>query len=299
MHLRMHLRSFRSFLTKQTYVQRNLPFKSLKIISIISLTFLLLISIPGKSDIYALSKGGGSGGHSLGAAGGGIGGSSGGPISGNQPNSIGGGPISGNQPNSIGGGPRSGLNPNTNCMGTGTGILVPSATNCANPNVIHPANAPNTAVVQPSNCNAPTSVHHTNAPSTVVVHPINCPPPSSGSSNSLTVNNVQSSSSSGSTTSTQSATSPVANAGPNQKVHSSDQVTLDGSKSYDPNGHSLTFSWLQLAGGPVVTLSNDNKAKPTFTAPLVKDTTNLTFQLIVNNGNAESSPSVVSITVTP
>ena len=280
----MHLKSFRSLLKKQTNVRRNLPFKSLKIISIISLTFLLLISIPGKSDIYALPRGGG--GHSLGAVGGGIGGGSGGPISGSQPNSI-------------GGGPRSGLNPNTNCIGTGTGILVPSATNCANPNVIHPANAPNTAVVQPSNCNVPTSVHHTNAPSTVVVHPTNCPPPSSGSSNSLTVNNVQSSSSSGSTTSTQSATIPVANAGPNQKVHSSDQVTLDGSKSYDPNSHSLTFSWLQLAGGPVVTLSNDNKARPTFTAPLVKDTTNLTFQLLVNNGNAESNPSLVSVTITP
>jgi len=305
----MYLRSFRSFLPK-TYAQRNLPFKSLKIISIISLTLLLLISIPGKSDIYALSKGGG--GHSLGAAGGGIGGGSGGPIAGNQPNSIGGGPIAGNQPNSIGGGPiagnqpnsigggpRSGLNPNTNCMGTGTGILIPSATNCASPNVTHPPNAPNTAVVQPSNCNVPTSVHHTNTPSTVVVHPSNCPPQGSSSSNSLTVNNVQSSSSSGSTTSTQSATVPVANAGPNQKVHSSDQVTLDGSKSYDPNGHSLTFSWLQIGGGPVVTLSSDNKAKPTFTAPLVKDTTNLTFQLIVNNGNAESSPSYVSITVTP
>jgi len=281
----MYLRSFRSFLPKQTYAQSILPFKSLKIVSIISLTFLLLISIPGKSDIYALSKGG-VGGGSLGAAGGGIGGGSGGPIAGNQPNSI-------------GGGPRSGLNPNTNCMGTGTGILVPSATNCASPNVIHPANAPNTAVVQPSNCNVPTSVHHTNTPSTVVVHPSNCPPQGSSSSNSLTVNNVQSSSSSGSTTSTQSATIPVANAGPNQKVHSSDQVTLDGSKSYDPNGHSLTFSWLQIAGGPVVTLSSDNKAKPTFTAPLVKDTTNLTFQLIVNNGNAESSPCYVSITVTP
>jgi hypothetical protein len=206
-----------------------------------------------------------------------------------------------NQPNIIGGGPRSGLNPNTNCIGTGTGtgILVPSATNCANPNVIHPANAPNTAVVQPSNCNIPTSVHHTNAPSTVVVHPTNCPPPTSGSSNSLTVNNVQSSGSSGSTTSTQSTAIPVANAGPNQKVHSSDQVTLDGSKSYDPNGHSLAFSWLQLAGGPVVTLSNDNTAKPTFTAPLVKDTTNLTFQLLVNNGNAESNPSFVSVTITP
>jgi K319L-like, PKD domain len=333
MHLRMRLKSFRSLLIKQTNAQGNLPFKSLKIISIISLVFLLLISIPAKSDIYALPKGGG--GHSLGAVGGGVGGVGG--VGGSS-----GGPISGNQPNSIGGGPLSGLNPNTNCMGTG--ILVPSVTNCASPNVIHPANAPNTAVVQPSNCNAPTSVHtntpknivvhpstincaspnvihpanapnaavvqpsncnvptsvhHTNTPSTVVVHPTNCPPPSSGSSNSLTVNNVQSSGSSGSTTSTQSATIPVANAGPNQKVHPSDQVTLDGSKSYDPNGHSLTFSWLQLAGGPVVTLSNDNKAKPTFSAPLVTNTTNLTFQLLVNNGNTESSPSFVSVTITP
>jgi hypothetical protein len=285
MHLRMRLKSFRSLLTKQTNARGNLPLKSLKIISIISLVFLLLISIPANSDIYALPKGGG--GHPLGALGGGIGG-----VGGSS-----GGPITGNQPNSIGGGSLSGLNPNTNCMGTG--ILVPSVTNCASPNVIHPANAPNTAVVQPSNCNVPTSVHHTNTPSTVVVHPTNCPPPSSGSSNSLTVNNVQSSSSSGSTTSTQSATIPIANAGPNQKVHPSNLVALDGSKSYDPNGHSLTFSWLQLAGGPVVTLSNDNKAKPTFSAPLVTNTTNLTFQLLVNNGNTESSPSFVSVTITP
>ncbi|HET7148729.1 MAG TPA: hypothetical protein VFI73_09560 [Candidatus Nitrosopolaris sp.] len=280
----MYLRSFRSLLIELTIAQGNLPFKSLRIISIISLTFLLLISVPGKLDILALSNGGG--GHSLGAAGGGFGGGSGGPISGSQPNSI-------------GGGPRSGLNPNTNCMGTGTGILVPSATNCANPNSIPPTNAANSDVVQPSNCNAPASVHHTNALSPAVAHSANCPPPSSGTSNSLTVNNVQSSSSSGSTTPTQSTTIPVANAGSNQKVHSSDHVTLDGSKSYAPNGHSLTFSWLQLAGGPVVTLSNDNMAKATFTAPLVKDTTNLTFQLIVNNGNDKSSPSFVSITVTP
>ncbi len=316
----MYLKSFRSLLTKQTNAQRNLLFKSLKIISIKSLTFLLLISIPGKSDIYALPRGGG--GHSLGGVGGGIGGGIGGgsagPISGNQPNGIGGGPRSppplpsatncanpnvirpANAPNTAVVQPSNCNIPNSVHTNTPNNIVVhPSTINCANPNVIHPANAPNTAVVQPSNCNIPTSVHHTNAPSTVVVHPTNCPPPTSGSSNSLTVNNVQSSSSSGSTTSTQSATIPVANAGPNQKVHSSDQVTLDGSKSYDPNGHSLTFSWLQLAGGPVVTLSNDNKAKPTFTAPLVTNTTNLTFQLLVNNGNAESNPSLVSVTITP
>ena len=189
----------------------------------------------------------------------------------------GGGPgvISGNQPNSIGGVPRS-ENPTSNCIGTD--LLHPSTTNCASP-----ANAPKSTVVQPSNCNVPTSAHTTN-----------CSPSTSGSSNSLTVNNVQSSTSSGSTT-----TIPIANAGSNQKVHSNDQVTLDGSKSYDPNGHSLTFSWLQLDGGPVVILTNDNKAKPTFTAPTVTSTTTLTFQLMVNNGKADSNPSLVYVTIAP
>lgn len=285
------------------------------------LTFLLLPSILGKSEVFALP----SGGHSLGGGAGGIGG---------------GGPISGNLPNSFGGGPRSGPNPTINCIGsagllpsancasptvlhpanapntavvqssncnvpssvhtnTPKNIMVhPATTNCANPNIIHPPNAPNTAVVQPSNCNIPTSVHHTNAPSTVVVHPSNCPPPNSGSSNSLTINNVQGSSSSGGSTTSQTTT-PVANAGSNQDVHSYVQVTLDGSKSYDPSGHTLAFSWLQLAGGPAVVLSSDNKAKPTFTAPLVTNTTSLTFQLIVNNGNADSNPSYVTVTVTP
>jgi hypothetical protein len=312
---------FRPILTSRKHAQSNFQFKSLEIIAIISLTFLLLLGIPGKSNIYALPIGG----HSLGGAGG-IGGA---------------GPLSGNQPNSIGGGPRSGPNPTTNCIGSAglfpsstncasptvlhpsnapnTAVVQPSncnvptsvhtntpknivvhpaTTSCANPNVVHPSNAPNTKVVQPNNCNVPTSVHHTNAPSTIVVHPSNCPPPSSGSSNSLTVNNVQSSSSSGSSTTSQTAVTPVANAGSNQNAHSSDQVTLDGTKSYDPNGHSLAFSWLQLAGGPVVVMSSDNKAKPTFTAPLVTNTTNLTFQLIVNNGNADSNPSYVSVTVT-
>lgn len=321
----MYLKSsFGPLLNRRKIAHRNLQFKSLEIIAIVSLTFLLLLGIPGKSDTYAVP----SGGHSLGGSIGGAGGIGGGGL------------ISGNQPNSIGGGPRSEPNPTTNCIGSAglfpsssncanptvlhpanapnTAVVQPSncnapttvhtntpknivvhpaTTNCANPNIVHPTNAPNTAVVQPSNCNVPTSVHHTNAPSTIVVHPSNCSPPSPGSSNSLTVNNVQSSSSSGGSTASQTTIPPVANAGSNQNARSSDQVTLDGTKSYDPNGHSLTFSWLQLAGGPVVVLSSDNKAKSTFTVPLVTNTTNLTFQLIVNNGNADSNPAYVSVTV--
>jgi hypothetical protein len=178
-------------------------------------------------------------------------------------------------------------------------VVHPSTVECSSHNVSHPNNAPNTTVVHPNNCNVPSSVHHTDAPSTVIVHLNNCSPTSSSSSNSLTVNNIQTSSSSGSTSSSSNSETPVANAGPNQNVHPSDKVTLDGSKSHDPSGHSLSYAWLQLAGGPVVVLSNAETEKPTFSAPPVTSTTSLTFQLIVNNGHADSSPSVVSVTVKP
>lgn len=301
-------------------------------IVVISLTLLLSVSLPHISDINASpGRGGGIGGvgasvggNSIGGVGGGVGGSiGGGPAGvgpGNQPSSglnpptncLGSGGLfpSGtncgsptvSHPNNA---PNAAVVQNSNCnvptsahTNTPNNIVVhPATTNCAtaNTNVVNPNSVPNAAVVQPTNCNTPTSVHRTNAPSTVVVHPSNCPPPTSVSSNSLTVNNVQSSS--GTTTTT--TTTPVANAGSNQNVRSSDKVTLDGSKSYDPEGHSITYSWQEIAGGPVVLLSNDDKAKPTFTAPLVTDPANLRFQLIVNNGNANSNPSYVSVTVTP
>src|SRR5690349_7114860 len=169
----------------------------------------------------------------------------------------------------------------------------------------------NTAIVHPSNC--PTVVHP-NGADTTVVHPSNCPSSggqvnvnsgSTSSSSSLTVNNVQQQSSSSQSTPKQQSsqsTIPIANAGSNINVHSSDQVKLDGSKSYDPNGHSLSYSWVQFSGGPAVSLSKDNTAKPTFVAPKVTDmsgSTTLTFQLVVNNGKFNSIPSYVSVSVKP
>jgi hypothetical protein len=182
-------------------------------------------------------------------------------------------------------------------------------TNNPSNTVVHPTNCPNTAVVQPTNCNIPTTVRHTNAPSTTVVRPTNCPPAGSSTSNSLTINNVQSSTTTEQSTnaglfdylsaeSNQNNIMPVANAGPNQIAYSYTYVTLDGSKSYDPNGNSLSFSWMQVVGDPVP-LSNYNIANPIFIAPIVPYPTTLTFQLIVNNGQANSNPSYVYITVEP
>lgn len=93
---------------------------------------------------------------------------------------------------------------------------------------------------------------------------------------------------------------PVANAGTTQTVRAGTTVTLDGSKSSEPNGQALAFHWTQT-GGPAIKLSNPYNAnpKPTFTAPDVSTDTTLTFQLIVNNGISNSAPAFVIVNVIP
>jgi hypothetical protein len=92
---------------------------------------------------------------------------------------------------------------------------------------------------------------------------------------------------------------PIANAGPSTTVQPTSNVVLDGTKSYDPNGGSLQFLWLQLAGGPTVALLNNATATPSFIAPSVPNTTTLTFQLIVNDGKSDSMPAYTYVTVQP
>ena len=87
---------------------------------------------------------------------------------------------------------------------------------------------------------------------------------------------------------------PVANAGANQTVTPGASVQLDGSGSSDPDGNPLTYRWSQTSG-PAVTLSSPTAVQPTFTAPA--STTTLIFQLIVNDGQTNSSPASVTITV--
>ena len=92
---------------------------------------------------------------------------------------------------------------------------------------------------------------------------------------------------------------PIANAGPSLTVQTSSNVVLDGTKSYDSNGNPLQFLWIQLAGGPTVPMLNNATATPSFIAPVVTDTTVLTFQLIVDDGQTDSVPVSTHVTVQP
>ena len=89
---------------------------------------------------------------------------------------------------------------------------------------------------------------------------------------------------------------PVADAGPEQTVNEGVLVTLDGSGSSDPNGHQLIYKWKQ-AGGPFVAIGDPASKRPTFTSPTVLTTTILTFELIVSDGEFQSPPDTVEVTV--
>ncbi|MGA9761392.1 MAG: PKD domain-containing protein, partial [Gaiellaceae bacterium] len=84
---------------------------------------------------------------------------------------------------------------------------------------------------------------------------------------------------------------PVASAGPDQTVNTSDLVTLDGTASTDPDsGDVLVYTWEQTDGA-LVTLSNPNAPQPSFIAPASAST--LTFKLTVSDGTLESNDTVV------
>lgn len=87
---------------------------------------------------------------------------------------------------------------------------------------------------------------------------------------------------------------PVANAGPDQTVNEGTLVTLDGTKSSDPDNDVLTYKWTAPAG---ITLNSTTVAKPTFTAPGIASDTEYTFTLKVTDTSNSSTTDQVIIKV--
>lgn len=81
---------------------------------------------------------------------------------------------------------------------------------------------------------------------------------------------------------------PVADAGPAQTAVVGNPVTLDGSRSADPDSapSPLTYQWTSLGGPAAVTLAGDQTARPAFTPP---QPGTYRFQLTVGDGAATAS----------
>ncbi|MBN1803649.1 MAG: hypothetical protein JW837_00220 [Sedimentisphaerales bacterium] len=104
-------------------------------------------------------------------------------------------------------------------------------------------------------------------------------------------------------------TRSIARAGKDKSIKSGNIVQLDGDASSDADNDTLTYRWTQIAG-PSVTLSDNTAAKPVFEAPLVRESTALIFQLVVDDGSpvesvhslcqsGKSKPDTVRVVVNP
>jgi hypothetical protein len=88
--------------------------------------------------------------------------------------------------------------------------------------------------------------------------------------------------------------------GPAQANEGGDNVTLDGSGSYDPDFDPLTYVWTQIAG-PAVTLvyspGDTDHVMPMFVTPWVSADTQLKFKLTVSDPYGGTSDAYVTVTV--
>ena len=88
---------------------------------------------------------------------------------------------------------------------------------------------------------------------------------------------------------------PTADAGPDQVVAETDVVALSAAESSTGGDSDVTYTWRQV-GGPEVELSDADTAQPTFAAPNITETADLTFEVQVSDGD-HTSTDTVSVTV--
>ncbi len=91
---------------------------------------------------------------------------------------------------------------------------------------------------------------------------------------------------------------PTADAGDDQEVAGGDPVTLDGSRSADPDGRIDSFSWVQTSGESV-TLRDADGPLATFDAPVLSEETRLAFQLTVVDDRQAADRDSVTVSVVP
>lgn len=92
---------------------------------------------------------------------------------------------------------------------------------------------------------------------------------------------------------------PVSNPGDTQMISAGERVTLNGLKSYDPDGGSLQYHWSQVRGSKVPLL-DPYSAQAKFLAPLVAEERTFRFKLRVTDiRGADSVPAYVDVLVSP
>ena len=87
---------------------------------------------------------------------------------------------------------------------------------------------------------------------------------------------------------------PTAKAGFDRQIGRGEEFTLRGAGSDDASEDSLTYTWSQTSG-PRVDLSDAAAATPSFTVP--DELGMLVFSLTVNDGEHDSGPDTVTITI--
>ncbi len=88
---------------------------------------------------------------------------------------------------------------------------------------------------------------------------------------------------------------PLANAGEDQIVYAGSEITLSGEQSHDVDGQIASYQWQQLSGESV-TLTGQDTAAPSFSAPVNHPEQIYRFELTVTDNEGASATDEVAIT---